>query len=45
LFTIHSIYGVFIGFILFIKLWDIAHAVFLQHLPCKKPHCDVVEAQ
>ena len=35
----------FIGFILFIVLWDIAHAVFLQLLACKEPPCDGVEAQ
>jgi hypothetical protein len=33
------------GFILFIVLWDIAHAVFLQLLACKEPPCDGVEAQ
>ena len=35
----------FIGFILFIVLWDIAHEVFLQLLACKEPPCDGVEAQ
>jgi hypothetical protein len=35
----------FIGFILFIVLWDIAHAVFLQLLAWKEPLCDGVEAQ
>jgi len=33
------------GFILFIVLWDIAHAAFLQLLACKEPPCDGVEAQ
>jgi len=35
------------GFIhhLFIVLWDIAHAVFLQLLACKEPPCDGTEAQ
>jgi len=35
------------GFIfhLFIVSWDIAHAVFLQLLVCKKPPCDGIEAQ
>jgi hypothetical protein len=32
-------------FYLFIVLWDIAHAVFLQLLECKEPPCDVVEAE
>ena len=36
-----------LGFIsyLFIVLWDIAHAVFLQLLACKEPPCDGDEAQ
>jgi hypothetical protein len=35
------------GFIvyLFIVLWDIAHAAYMQPLACKKPPCDGVEAQ
>jgi hypothetical protein len=33
------------GSILFIVLWDIAHAVFLQLLACKEPPYDGVEAQ
>ena len=32
-------------FYLFIVLWDIAHAVFLQLLACEEPPCDGVEAQ
>jgi len=36
---------IFIGFSLFIVLWDISHAVFLQLLACKEPPCDGVEAQ
>jgi hypothetical protein len=36
---------IFIGFSLFIVLWDIAQAVFLQLLACKEPSCDGVEAQ
>jgi hypothetical protein len=32
-------------FYLFIVLWDIAQAVFLQLLACKEPPCDGVEAQ
>jgi len=32
-------------FYLFIVLWDIGHAVFLQLLACKEPPCDVVEAE
>jgi len=35
----------FIGYILFIVLWDIAHAAFLQLLASKEPPCDGVEAQ
>jgi len=33
---------IFIGFSLFIVLWDIAHAAFLQLLACKEPPCDGV---
>jgi hypothetical protein len=32
-------------FHLFIVLWDISHAVFLQLLAFKEPPCDCVEAQ
>jgi len=32
-------------FDLFIVLWDIAHAVFLQLLAGKEPPCDGVQAQ
>jgi hypothetical protein len=42
---VHSIYWVCIGFVLFIVLWHIAHAVFLPLLPCKEPPCDDVEAE
>jgi len=47
---VYFIYGfctgfIFIGFSLFIVLWDIAHAAFLQLLACKEPSCDGVEAQ
>jgi len=42
---VYFIYRFCIGFILFIVLWDIAHAVFLQLLACKEPPCDGVEAQ
>ena len=41
---VYSLYGFCIGFILFIVLWDIMHAAFLQLLACKEPPCDVVEA-
>jgi len=46
---VYSIYGfcisfIFIDFIFFIVLWDIAHAAFLQLLACKQPPCDGVEA-
>jgi len=34
-----------IGFILFIVLWDIVHAAFLQLLACKEPPCNGVEAE
>jgi len=40
-----SIYGFCIGFVLFIALWDIAHAPFLQLLACQECHCDGVGAQ
>jgi len=32
-------------FYLFIVVWDITHALFLQPLACKEPPCDGVEAQ
>ena len=32
-------------FNLFIVLWDIADAAFLQLLACKEPPCDGIEAQ
>jgi len=41
----YYLYRFCIGFILFMVLWDIAHAAFLQLLVCKKPPCDGVEAQ
>jgi len=47
---VYFIYGfcigfMFIGFILFIVLWDIMDAAFLQLLACKEPPCDGVDAQ
>jgi len=42
---VYFLLGFCIGFILFIVLWDIAHAAFLQLLACKRPPCDGVEAQ
>jgi hypothetical protein len=47
---VYFIYGFctgfsFIRFSLFIVLWDIGHAACLQHLACKEPPCDGVEAQ
>ena len=42
---VYFIYGPCIGFILFIVLLDIAHAVFLQLLACKDSPCDGVEGQ
>jgi hypothetical protein len=33
------------GIILFIALWDNAHAALSQHLACKEPPCNGVEAQ
>jgi hypothetical protein len=54
LLNVYLIYGfrtgfIFIGFSLFIvlwdiALWDIAHAAFLQLLASKEPPCDGVEA-
>jgi hypothetical protein len=35
----------FIGFSLFIVLWDIGHVAYLQLLGCKEPPCDGVLAQ
>jgi len=37
--------GFCIGFNLFIVLWDIAHAAFLQLLACKEPPCHGVKDQ
>jgi len=45
LLRVHCIYGLCIGLILLIVLWDIAHAVFFQLLACKEPPCVAVEAQ
>jgi hypothetical protein len=45
LLRVYFIYGFCIGFILFIVLWDIVHAVFSQLLECKEPPGDGVEAQ
>jgi len=47
---VYFIYGfctgfIFVGFSLFIVLWNIAHAGFLQLLACNEPLCDRVEAQ
>jgi len=42
---VYFLYGFCIGCILFIVLWDIAHAAFLQLLACKEPPCDGVEAK
>ena len=42
---VYFIYGICIGYILFIVLWDIVHAAFLQLLGCKEPPCDGVEAR
>jgi len=47
---VYFIYGlctgfIFIGFNLFIVLWDIVHAAFLQLLACKEPPCNGFEAQ
>jgi hypothetical protein len=41
----YFIYGFCIGSILFIVLWDMVHAAFLQRLASKEPHCSGVEAQ
>ena len=41
---VYFIYGYCIGFMLFIILWDIAHAAFLQLLACKEAPFDGVEA-
>jgi len=50
LLKVYFIYGfctgyIFIGFHLFIVLWDIPHVEFLQLLACKEPSCDGFEAQ
>jgi hypothetical protein len=45
LLRVYFIYGFCIGFILFIVLWDIVHAVFSQLLEYKEPPGDGVEAQ
>jgi hypothetical protein len=50
LLKVNFIYGfcsgfMFIGFSLFIVLWDIGHAACLQLLAYKKPPCAGVEAQ
>jgi len=37
LLRVYFLYGFCIGFILFMVLWDIAHAAFLQLLACKEP--------
>jgi hypothetical protein len=47
---VYFIYGFCTGFIcigysLFIVLWDITHAPFLQLLACKEPLCDGFEDQ
>jgi len=42
---VHFLHGFCICWILFIVLWDIAQAAFLQLLACKEPPCDGVEAQ
>ena len=53
-YTCHEVFGLlkvnfnyglnFIGFNLFIVLWNIAHPVFLQLLACEEPPRDGVEA-
>jgi hypothetical protein len=35
---------IFVGFSLFIVIWDIGHAACLHLLACKEPPCDAVEA-
>jgi len=45
LLMVYCLHGFCIGFILFIVLWDIAHAAFLQLLVCKEPLCNGVEAK
>jgi len=47
---VYFIYGfctglIFIGFSLYIVLWDIGHAACLQLLACNEPPCDGVEAE
>jgi len=46
----YFIYGfctgfIFVGFSLFIELWDMVHAAFLQRVACKEPPCEGVDAQ
>ena len=41
---VYFIYGLCIDYILFIVLWDIVHAAFLQLLARMEPPCDGVEA-
>jgi len=36
---------IFIGFSLFIVVWNITHVAFLQLLAGKEPPCDCIEAQ
>jgi len=43
-FGVHCDDGFCIGFILFIVLWDIAHAVFLPLLAFTEPPCAGVES-
>jgi len=43
--SVYFIYGIHIGSILFIVIWDIMHAVFVQLRGCKDPPCDAVEVQ
>jgi hypothetical protein len=45
LLRVSFIYELCVVLIVFIVLWDIAHAVFLQLWACKEPPCDGVEAQ
>jgi len=42
---VYCLYGFCVGFILFIVLWDIAHAAFVQLQACKEPPCNGVEAK
>ena len=45
LLRVYSIGGFCVGFIVFIVLWDIVHAAFVQLLACRKPPWDGVEVQ